>query len=95
MHAKDKWTYIKTAINSSIDQFIPKFPVKHAHQPKWFNSTIRHKIKCLRTLKRKYFNCPTDRTKVKLTNLQEEIQLMIVEAKLQQVQLKIRNFKLE
>ena len=42
-----------------------------------------NKIKCLRTLKRKYFNCPTDRTKVKPTNLQEEVQLMIVEAKLQ------------
>ena len=47
------WTFIKTAVNSSVNQFIPKFPVKHTHQPKWFNSAIHHKIKCLHTLKRK------------------------------------------
>ena len=38
------WSYIKTAINSSIDLFIPTAPIKDTNQPKWFNSTIRHKI---------------------------------------------------
>ena len=75
------WTFIKTAVNSSVNQFIPKFPVKHTHQPKWFNSDIRHKIKCLHTLKRKCINHPTDSTKVKLNNLQMELQSVITEAK--------------
>ena len=75
------WTFIKTAINSSINQFIPKFPVKHTHQLKWFNSDIHHKIKYLHTLKRKYINRPTDSTKAKLTNLQAELQSTITEAK--------------
>ena len=75
------WTFIKTVINRSVNQFIPKFPVKHTHQPNWFNSTICHKIKCLHSLRRKYTNHPIDSTKVKLTNLQVELQLMITEAK--------------
>ena len=74
-------TFIKTAINSSINQFILEFPVKHTHQPKWFNSDIRHKIKCLHTLKRKYINHPTDNTKVELTNLRVVLESMITEAK--------------
>ena len=32
-----------------IDHFIPLTIVYHAHQPKWFNSSTRHRIKCLNT----------------------------------------------
>ena len=56
-------------------------PIKDTNQPKWFNSTIRHKIKCLGTLKRKHNRHPTNNTMLKVTNLQEELQSMIAEAK--------------
>ena len=47
----------------------------------WYNFVICHKIKCLRTLKRKHNNHPTDATKLKVTKLQDELQLLIAEAK--------------
>ena len=75
------WSYIKTAINSSIDLFIPTVPMKDTNQPKWFNSTTHHKIKCLHTLKRKHNRHPTNNTMLKVTNLQEELQSTIAEAK--------------
>jgi len=48
------------------------------HQPKWFNSTIRHKINCVRTLIRQLNNHPTES---KRTVLQRELQQMIARAK--------------
>ena len=41
------WLYLKTAINSALTLFVPKIPLKESNQPKWYNSIIRHKIKCL------------------------------------------------
>jgi len=46
------WCFISTIIKNAIDCFVPTTVVQHAHQPKWFNSNIRHHIKCLCTLKR-------------------------------------------
>ena len=46
-----------------------------------YNSVIRHKIKCLCTLKRIYNNHTTEATKLKVTKLQDELQLLIAEAK--------------
>lgn len=76
------WSYIKTAINSAADLFIPKIQVNsNTQQPQWFNPPIRHKIKCLRTMKRKYSNHPTDSNERKVANLQKELQMMIAQAK--------------
>ena len=43
----------------SIDKFVPKVLIKNTNQPKWFNSTIRHKTKVLRMLKRRMNRSPT------------------------------------
>ena len=45
------WSFIKNTILEAMNLFIPK--VKAKVHPKWFNSEIRHTIKCLRTLRRK------------------------------------------
>ena len=41
------WSYLKTAINSAVNLYVPQVHVNKANQPKWLNSTIRHKIKSL------------------------------------------------
>jgi len=42
------WSVIKSTILDAIDLFIPKFKtITHDNQPVWFNSNIRHQIKCL------------------------------------------------
>ena len=53
------WSFISTTIKNAMDHFIPLTIVHHAHQPKWFNSSIRHHIKCLNALRRKCSKHPT------------------------------------
>lgn len=54
------WLYLKTAINSAINLYVPQVSIKKTNQPRWFNSIIRHKIKCLRTMKRQLVRHPTE-----------------------------------
>ena len=44
------WFVIKSLIFEDMYLFIPKISLKHNHGPKWFDSSIRHHLKCLRTL---------------------------------------------
>ena len=71
------WSYLKTAINCAVNLYFPQVHVSKANHPKWFNSTIRHKIKSLRTIKRQQDIL----RKLKVTSLQNEIQHMVAEAK--------------
>ena len=75
------WLYLKTAINSALNLYVPKISIKESNHPKWFNPTIRHKIKCLRTAKRQLVRHPTERKRLKVEDLQRELQQMITEAK--------------
>ena len=48
------WLAIKNTILGAIELFVPKMKsVVHNTQPVWFDNTIRHQIKCLRTMRRK------------------------------------------
>ena len=78
------WSYLKTAINSAVNLYVPQVHVNKANQPKWFNSTIRHKIKSLRTIKRQLARHPTESRKLKVTSLQNEIQHMVAEQPMSQ-----------
>ena len=60
--------------------FVPKVPIKNINQPRWFTPFIRHKIKCLRTQKRKYEN-PTELNKSKVDKIASELQSVMAEAK--------------
>ena len=54
------WSYLKTAINCAVNLYVPQVHVNKANHPKWFNSTIRHKIKNLCTIKRQLARHPTE-----------------------------------
>ena len=75
------WFYLKTALNAAIDLYVPRISIKESNQPKWFNSEIRHKIKCLRTSKRQLKRQPSERKRLIVTNLQTKLQLTISKAK--------------
>ena len=74
--------------------YIPKIPNKIANQPKWFNSHIRHKINCLRTLKRKSLKHPSETNKLKVKHLEDELQQIITAAKLDYESHLVYNFAL-
>ena len=54
--------------------FVPKILVKHRNGPKWFDSDIRHHLKCLRTLRRKFRSQPTPQRKRKIHVMENLLQ---------------------
>ena len=57
------WFMIKSLIFEAMFLFVPKVFVRHCHDPKWFNSEIRHHLKCLRSMRKKYKLHPTPQNK--------------------------------
>ncbi|MCY3929513.1 MAG: reverse transcriptase family protein [Acidobacteria bacterium] len=75
------WSYLNALIKDAIVKFVPTVPTCYNKQPTWFNSDIRHHIKCLRTLKRKLNKRPTNNNKVKYENSSNLLQAKISSAK--------------
>ena len=54
--------------------YIPKVHLKSRQTAKWFNSEIRHLLKCVSTLRRKYTSCPSPYNLFKLNHKKEVLQ---------------------
>ena len=75
------WSVIKSFILEAVFLFTPKIFVRHRHDPKWFNSEIRHHQKCLRSMRRKCKSCPKLRMKNKIQQSEKLLQSRIEQAK--------------
>ena len=53
------WNILKRHILTGMNRFIPKVKLRSRQFPVWFTPHLRHLIKCLRTLQRKYTKNPT------------------------------------
>ena len=72
------WSYLKSVILTGMNMFIPKRRVKHGHHPHWYNSDIRHAIKCLRTARKK---SKTPSNLLKIQALESHLSSLISTAK--------------
>ena len=75
------WEQLKVPTHNATNMFVPKVPIKNINQPRWFTPFIRHKVKCLRTQKRKYEKHPTELNKSKVDKIASELHLAMAEAK--------------
>ena len=75
------WAILKHVLQTAIQAFVPQFLVKKKQHPKWFTPTIKHRLNCIRSLRRKYKEKPTDTLKLKLQAEEDNLQALIVEAK--------------
>ena len=75
------WAMIKRAILKAMNLYIPKVRVKARKYPIWFNSSIRHHLNCLRTLRKRYKTHPTDQILSKLKSSEKALQEKILSAK--------------
>ena len=75
------WSFLNNLIGDAINKFVPTSSTSHNKQPIWFNSNIRHHIKCLRTLRCKFNKRPTDNNKMKNENSSNLLQAKITSAK--------------
>ena len=75
------WFTIKSFIFEAMSMFIPKIVLGRHQYPKWFDSDIRHHLKCLQTLRRKYKSHPSQQRKIKINFSEKELQLKMSNAK--------------
>ena len=75
------WSTIKSTILNAMNLFIPKLPRRSHNHPKWFNSVIRHRINCIRTLRKRCLQHPTPYNHSKLKNLENLLQKDMIAAK--------------
>jgi len=54
------WLFIESTVLNAMNLFISKIKIYNHQQPKWYTSDIKHYIKCLKTLRRKYKRHPTE-----------------------------------
>ena len=64
-------SYIKSTICNAMREFIPFIKQSAAYHPKYFTSSIRHQINCIRSLKKKYHKSPTDTNLIRLNNAEK------------------------
>ena len=64
-----------------MNLFIPKIKKKTKRYPRWFNSTIRHQLNCLHSLKRKNRSNPTEHKLSKIKSCEEKLQKEMVSAR--------------
>ena len=48
------WSFVKSILLQDIRRYIPTIKLKSNPHPNWFTSTLRHQLKCIHTLKRRY-----------------------------------------
>ena len=75
------WNSIKDIIYIAIDLFIPKTKLKCHPSPKWYNSSIRHKINLLHSAKKKARVDPSPHILSRLASLEECLSKEITGAK--------------
>ena len=77
------WAQVKFAIYSAIELFVPlvSCPRSYSHLLKWFNSDLRHKLKCVKTLRRRYNSHPTSHVFGRLSDLESRLMAGISSAK--------------
>ena len=75
------WLFIKNNITRGMDLFIPKIRTSSSQFPKWYTSNIRHQIKCLQTLSKKYKSHPIDHNLNRIKTAEDNLQNSIQQAK--------------
>ena len=75
------WFFIKSVIYQAMSLYIPKMMVKRRQDLVWFNSEIRHHLKHLRTMKRRFTFHATPQLESKIHQLDDFLQQKLILAK--------------
>ena len=86
------WYILKSHIISGLNLFIPKIRLRSRQFPVWFTPQLRHSLKCLRTLQRKFNKHPTPNNYQRLTRSQESFHTSHTAAKSMYEQSLVHNF---
>ena len=70
-----------SVIYIAISMFVPKVHVNLHNSPKWYDSDIRHHLKCLRTLRRRFKCHPSSNLRSRIDNSELLLELKMLNAK--------------
>lgn len=65
-----------------MNMFIPKFAMKSKQFPAWYTPKLRHRKKCIDTLRRRQLRKPTESKEVKLRQLEMALSHDVQQAKI-------------
>ena len=77
------WQQLKAHLIHGCSLYIPKVRIKAHNAPKWFNSTIRHHLNCVHSLRRRTKHSPTPYLTNKLATLEQSLQDLMLYTKTQ------------
>ena len=80
-HAELVWVVLKQGILASCKKCIPKIRLPSKPFPRWFNSTIRHQLNRIHTIRRCLRKNPTQRLLSKLNSMEISLQSQIQASK--------------
>lgn len=66
------WSIIKSLIISGMDLFIPSVRLRNKQFPPWYTADLRHRYKCLETLRKRCTRSPTTHILTKKHKLENE-----------------------
>ena len=75
------WSTVKSIIHEAMSRYIPKVKLNTYRNPPWFNSSIRHHLNCLRTLRKKYKRNPSESKLKKIISCEVALQKEMSSAK--------------
>jgi len=78
---EEVWATLKHILQTTIQAFVPQFLVKKKQHPKWFTPAIKHRLNCVHSLRKKCKKKPSDNLKLKLQAEEDNLQVLITEAK--------------
>ena len=65
------WSFIKSVLCNAMRECIPLIKQNAAYHPKYFTSSIRYQMNCIRLLKKKYYKSPINTNSVHLNNAEK------------------------
>ena len=86
------WFSFKSVFFKGCSIFIPTIKKRPKSTPPWFNSNIRHHIKCIKTLKRSLAKTSTQTKMFRLSCMESDLQALIQSSKLEYEQHLINTF---
>ena len=75
------WSSLKHIILHAVSLFTPSVKIRSQSYPRWFNSTIRHHLNKLRSLRKKCRRNPSFNNTSKLSSVELQFQTEILEAR--------------
>ena len=77
------WSKLKQILSEGCSRYIPKVKLKPHNPPKWFNSSIRHHLNCIHSLRRRFRNSPSPSLSDKLHQQEQQLQNLMTQTRIQ------------